>query len=595
MARRFQSTPRPQSRGGCAIRALALLLVAAALLWGLGLAWAASARAMTCAVGEAWAGAEKPAAILPTPPPEFWQKRPGPPGRRVFDQAGVLSGLSESLGERLAALERAYHLEAVVVSLPALPRGETPGDAARRLLTAWQVGGKLGNRGMVVLLVRAAAKVRLEVSPALEPVFTDAFLGRAADQVLLPYCQTKEAGAGVTAVLELVEERARAQGQAAADPQLAARAGAAPAAGGGGVIRGADATPAPVPTPARAYPAGDTPLMAWQNLVAVWRDQVRAWDLGVYPAVARLIMRGFTGLPASRLAQNYHTYGARTPQVRQAGDYAVIWFGPGPGWDQAPFLLARGPGGWQFDLVNQRKWVRMGPSPRWGIERGDHPYVALTRGAEHWLGQDIPWEPADRYDLSRDAAWARELAALEERAAAEHLDPAGLLALARLYVCTAQGLKALPLLARARELTPDAPRLHKLAALAHHCATYQYQTAAREMGAYTAARPNDAWGWKYLGYLELCRHRLGTALQALEKARKLDPDDVYARAKQARGLALAWQQAEPSAPGRELLRQKALAALTALRLAAPDSPRTAWLAADFQTWMLTPAAPEGRP
>ena len=88
--------------------------------------------------------------------------------------------------------------------------------------------------------------------------------------------------------------------------------------------------------------------------------------------------------------EDAQTYRNKPFEVLQNDRYAVIFFGKKKGWENAPFLFGRTDAGWQFDIVHQRKYVRMGKSPKWGIERADYPYVDLLSRCPYWMNQDIP-------------------------------------------------------------------------------------------------------------------------------------------------------------------------------------------------------------
>ena len=93
----------------------------------------------------------------------------------------------------------------------------------------------------------------------------------------------------------------------------------------------------------------------------------------------------------------------------------MIFFGKKDGWENAPFLFARTDAGWQFDIVHQRKYIRMGRNPKWGIERADYPYIDLLSRCPYFMGQDIPLEDADRYWIEDDGDIARRIVELENQ------------------------------------------------------------------------------------------------------------------------------------------------------------------------------------
>ena len=84
--------------------------------------------------------------------------------------------------------------------------------------------------------------------------------------------------------------------------------------------------------------------------------------------------------------QQHQTFITKSYDIFEDGDHAVIVFGNKEGWDNAPFLFCRTQAGWQFDLVHQRRFIRMGPSPTWGVEFGEHPYMDMLWDAFRFYG-----------------------------------------------------------------------------------------------------------------------------------------------------------------------------------------------------------------
>ncbi len=121
-------------------------------------------------------------------------------------------------------------------------------------------------------------------------------------------------------------------------------------------------------------------------------------NIKTYTPVTRLIYRAFTNLPDRRFEEDVRSWGSKSYKIISNDAFAVVFFGNKKGWENAPFLFCRTEEGWQFDMVHQRKIVRMGRSPHWGIERGEHPYIHLLSQCPYWMGQDIPRRGPDVYD-----------------------------------------------------------------------------------------------------------------------------------------------------------------------------------------------------
>jgi uncharacterized protein len=117
---------------------------------------------------------------------------------RVIDEAKVLSPAEEqSLGKASAALERATSDQLVIVTVPSLAK-ESIEHLAWALGTAWGVGQKGLDNGVLILVVPKERKVRVEVGKGLEGLLTDARAAEAV-QAMMPGFRSGTYGAGISA------------------------------------------------------------------------------------------------------------------------------------------------------------------------------------------------------------------------------------------------------------------------------------------------------------------------------------------------------------------------------------------------------------
>jgi tetratricopeptide (TPR) repeat protein len=268
--------------------------------------------------------------------------------------------------------------------------------------------------------------------------------------------------------------------------------------------------------------------------------------------------------------------------VIEKGDAAVIFFGAREGWDNAPFLFCRTREGWQCDIVHQRKYIRMGKDPAWGVERGDHPYIGLLEKCPYFQGQDIPLEAPDVYRIVEDGSMAERILAAEARLQEAPADPAALMELGRLYTIVSMGQKALPLLKKAKTVDPAAALPYKYLAILHVDMFYQYEQAIQELTEYVARRPEDVFGRNYLGYLHYQMRRYPEAVDQLQKALALRADNCYALCLLSRAygqMALAAWRIDPRRPW---YRKSSLEMFQkAASVETPNPRRVAWL----QDWL----------
>jgi tetratricopeptide (TPR) repeat protein len=371
------------------------------------------------------------------------------------------------------------------------------------------------------------------------------------------------------AVVEELEARARLVSADLADSAaISSRDQKFLSAGGGADVNLEEFQAEAVPAQERIYPAGDTPEEAWRTLIDSWRDKNRNPDIGVYTPITRLIYRDFTNLPDSRFEEDVRTWGTKPFEIISDDRYAVVFFGNKKGWDNAPFLFTRTEEGWQFDMVYQRKLVRMGRAPAWGIERGEHPYMALMSRCPYWMGQDIPLAEADVYSVAGDNETVARILFLESRLDNGVEDFDTLYELGRLYTITSMGQKRISFLNRARSMQPDHPGVLKFLAIAHVDGHYQYETALPLMQRYVKLRAEDSLGHFFLGYLYLMLDQPERSIKALKEGLALNPDNVYGLCK----LVRAYLER-----GGKNDRDRAREIFDRLLATAPDHIRVAWL------------------
>ena len=514
------------------------------------------------------------------------QQRPDPPQDQLHDPSGRMDQVAESAVRLLQSIRQRHGLDAALVLLPELPPGQDVSKTAAELFSAWRLGGRTHGRAVLVLVDLAGKQVKVEVPYALEHVFTDLLVGEIEDRQLRPYFLSGDLYVGLIAVLEEFEKRAAVLARGG-DRAAVADLDAQYLSGGAGARLDLGAIQAPKTDAGHgAYPAGETPEQAWQTLLSVWRDGVRDPDLGIYTPLGRLSFRDYTARPASSLQKDWRTWSAKDYRILADDDAAVVSFGNEPGWDNAPFLFCRTPDGWRFDLVRQRRWIRMGSGTAWGWEKGDHPHAPLLGHLPSWMGQDIPMRPDDVYRTESDADQARRILELEQRLEAAPQDNGARTELGRLLTVTAMGRKALPLLEQARKADPEDPDARWYLAVANVDAHYQYGRASKDLEAYVALRPDDQLGWAFLGYARLMNDDPADAVEALEQALELDPDNAYVLEKLARAHAARWKEAFSLDPRKWLWKSDALEAQDHA-LPHLSKQRAQWLERDFKRMGLT--------
>ena len=511
----------------------------------------------------------------------FWETRPVGKNAYVYDYAGILADTRESTARFLEGIESDYAIDAVIVTATALPPTQTIESLAAELFSSWKIGQKTGGRGILLILSDKEKLIKIEVSYELEDVFSDIFCGYIEDKQLKSYFLSDQVDIGLVAVLEEIEQRAQIKHQADYTLDDIDQLDGELLSGGAGAKRQLTAyQPEAVSAPGEHYPPGRSPQEAWQTLIRSWQDKVRDPNLGVYTQITKLAYRDFRNLPDSRYEEDARTYQDKPFEALQNDRYAVIFFGKKKGWENAPFLFGRTDAGWQFDIVHQRKYVRMGKSPQWGIERANHPYIDLLSRCPYWMNQDIPLEGNDIYRIADDRALADQIKRLEAAYKKDQNDFQTVMQLGKLYTITSLSpKKRIAYLKKAKQLDPENPEPYKYLGIVYLDAFYQFESAVKEMEAYVKHKPRDVFGRNYLGYLLYCLKNYHGALKHLDTAAKLRPDNCYGYAKLSRVYAGLYLKGSKIDPRRSGYRQKAGEMFErAAAVATPDPRRIRWLA-----------------
>lgn len=452
--------------------------------------------------------------------------------RYVYDYAGILDDLKEYPDKYLYNLKEKYALETIIVSLPNLGDEDSVDNLAAKIITNWEIGKDYGWKGILLLFIKKSKQIKLEVSYELEDIFTDAFCGYIEDKQLKPYYLNGQLAAGFLAVMEEIERRAGIKNERKYTASYIKRLDDDLISGGAGAVRDLSKYSKEYSGEAgKKYPAGKSPDEAWQIMINSWRDRVRDANLGIYTETTKLIYRDYQHQTDSRFDDNVRTYAKKEYKVIKNDNYAVIFFGNKEGWENSPFLFCRTPEGWKFDVVHQRKYIRMGPNPHWGIERGNHPYVNLLSQCPYYTGQDIPLENEDIFRVDDDVKLAEKIRSLEMQYNNNPNDFSILMDLGRLYTITSMGPKTIQVLNKALELNPSSPLPYKYRAINYVDTTYQYKAAIEDIKVFIKKVPENVFGHNYLGYLYLSSGKYEDAVSEFEKALKVNDNNCYAYTK----------------------------------------------------------------
>jgi hypothetical protein len=491
---------------------------------------------------------------------DFLNSRPSDKNIYIYDDAHILADIKESTDRYLANFKNDYAIEMVIITLPALPQAHSIESLAVELFSNWRIGEVSGGRGILLLFADKEKLIKIEPSYELEDVFTDIFCGYIEDKQLKPYFLSDQIDIGLVAVLEEMEQRAQIKHKEDYSVADIDQLDQELLSGGAGAKRQlTDYQEEKIFPVGHDYPAGRTPEEAWQTLIRSWEHKVRDSNLGVYTEITRLAYREFQNLPDSRYEEDVLTYKDKPYEVIQNDNYAVIFFGKKKGWQNAPFLFCRTAAGWQFDIVHQRKYVRMGKSPHWGIERSEYPYVELLSRCPYWMNQDIPLEGNDIYSIEQDRKLAEEIKDLEQAYENDSENFQTVIQLGRLYTITSLSpKKRIIFLKKAKLLDALSPEPYKYLGIVYLDGFYQFESAIKEIEAYVEQRPEDVFGRNYLGFLYYCNKRYKAAIGEFNEAVALKPDNCYAYCKLSRAFAGLYLNSSKIDPRRSNYRDMAV-------------------------------------
>lgn len=123
---------------------------------------------------------------------------------RINDRAGILSAeTKKQLTETLAAFEKKSSHQIAVLLIPSL-EGESLEDYSIRVASAWKIGQKGVDNGILLLIARDDHKMRIEVGYGLEGSLTDARSSEIIRNDIAPHFKQNDFDGGVTAGLQSI-------------------------------------------------------------------------------------------------------------------------------------------------------------------------------------------------------------------------------------------------------------------------------------------------------------------------------------------------------------------------------------------------------
>jgi len=127
-------------------------------------------------------------------------ERPLPkPNGLVNDFARVISpAYTEKIGAVTGELLQKTGIPVVVVTMPDIGGAEY-NDYANRLYTAWGIGKKGEDKGVLIFVTVKERKMRIETGYGVEGILPDGRVGEIRDQYMVPYLKEDKFGEGLFA------------------------------------------------------------------------------------------------------------------------------------------------------------------------------------------------------------------------------------------------------------------------------------------------------------------------------------------------------------------------------------------------------------
>lgn len=297
----------------------------------------------------------------------------GPPEGYVDDRAGILDPQGRAQIEAFHGfLLRDHDIDYQLVTT------RDGGNIERFAVTAFEerATGQRSTTGRGLLMVVDAAQdlVRLEVSPALEGVFLDAFVAYLEQRQMVPFFEKARLADGILAATELIVSRAQ---NARANAGFDGEAWTALASGAGATSKariGADSDTTWRDRPANVTPSAGSPSEVVSAYLAAMAARNANPQQPIYSIASRDMLGKWVVTPA-QMDNIARTYARCRPEAaRIEGSRAVVRYAPTER-SCAPWFLVSEDGQWRLDLTMMQGTVRFGRSNAWRFARTDHPYA----------------------------------------------------------------------------------------------------------------------------------------------------------------------------------------------------------------------------
>ena len=235
-------------------------------------------------------------------------------------------------------------------------------------------------RGLLLVIDADQDLVRLEVSYALEGVFTDAFVAYVEQRQMVPFFARGRIADGILATTELIVTRAQnAAANAGFESEAWFGVGGGAISGGGGATTTARLGAGPdisKPAPSDSAPAGRSPGETLALYFAAMAARNADPNLDIYTAGTQAMLGQWvvTAAQMDNLVKTYRRCHPRPPRQAPGGAYAVIRYPPAER-RCAPWFFERRGDAWTLDLTMMQRAIRFNHDNHWRLDPDvEHSY-----------------------------------------------------------------------------------------------------------------------------------------------------------------------------------------------------------------------------
>ena len=225
-------------------------------------------------------------------------------------------------------------------------------------------------RGLLLLIDAGGDEVRLEISAALEPVYTDAFTSYLQHRQMIPFFRTGRVADGILATTELIVTRAQ-QAEAGQEfiPPMTSTSTGGGAANPADINKGADHSfrNAPDVQTKNGDPAG-----VLQAYLAARENRNANPSLSIYSRSTRAMLKKWTVTPAQMDNEARSIKRCGAGEMRAGDSHAVIRYTPGQR-QCSPYFFVFEDGAWRLELTMMQKAIRFNHRNEWHFDKNWPP------------------------------------------------------------------------------------------------------------------------------------------------------------------------------------------------------------------------------